>query len=202
MLRIKILTILIISSAFCIYSIKLDKSKIDNTKCIVCLQCISVCPVDAISWENGNVIIDEEKCEGYGLCAKRCPVNAITHYVVFKETQNESISEERPIDNKKIPKALDTSSSRTSDREGKIFKPLPDTTNRLKPDKTVEKTSKTKAFVIAKVCLGCRLCVESCPSGAVKIIQGKAVIDPDKCISCGECIKNCPVNAIKWKEID
>lgn len=202
MIKIKILTVLILTSAFCVYSIKLDKYKIDNTKCIGCLQCISVCPVDAISWENGKVIIDVEKCIGCGLCVERCPVNAITHYVIFKETQNEGISEEQPTDDKKIPRALDTSSSKAPPGKGEIPKPSPDTTNRIKPDKTGEKTSKAKAFVIAKECVGCRLCVESCPAGAIKMIKGKAVIDPDKCISCGECIKSCPVNAIKWKEID
>jgi NAD-dependent dihydropyrimidine dehydrogenase PreA subunit len=133
---------------------------------------------------------------------ERCPVNAITHYVIFKETQNEGISEEQPTDDKKIPRALDTSSSKAPPGKGEIPKPSPDTTNRIKPDKTGEKTSKAKAFVIAKECVGCRLCVESCPAGAIKMIKGKAVIDPDKCISCGECIKSCPVNAIKWKEID
>jgi len=196
------LTVLIITSAFYVYSIKLDKYKIDNTKCIGCLQCISICPVDAISQENGKVIIDEEKCIGCGLCVKRCPVNAITHYVVFKETQNNRITKEQPMDDKKIPRALDTSSSIAPAEKGEILKPSYDTTNRIKPDKTREKTSKAKAFVIAKECIGCGLCVKSCPAGAIKMIKGKAVIDPDKCISCGECIKNCPVNAIEWKEID
>ena len=149
------MTVLIITSAFCVYSIKLDKYKIDNTKCIGCLQCISVCPVDAISWDNGKIIIDEEKCIGCGLCVERCPVNAITHYVVFKETQNKDIPEEQLTDDKKIPEALDTSSSKAPDGKGEILKPSPDTANRIKPDKTREKTSKAKAFVIAKECIWC-----------------------------------------------
>ena len=53
-------------------------------------------------------------------------------------------------------------------------------------------------------CLGCTICIKSCPTQAIRVRDGKAIIIDDKCIDCGECIKVCPHNArvlllIPWK---
>ncbi len=45
-------------------------------------------------------------------------------------------------------------------------------------------------------CLGCTNCLKTCPTGAIRICDGKASIDYQKCISCGSCIKSCPSHAI------
>jgi len=45
-------------------------------------------------------------------------------------------------------------------------------------------------------CKACSVCVQVCPADAVRIINGKAVIDASKCIECGRCVEACPVNAI------
>jgi ferredoxin len=52
------------------------------------------------------------------------------------------------------------------------------------------------AKVDVKKCTGCESCIEECPSEAIKMVNGKAVIDPDNCIDCGVCIDACPVEAI------
>ena len=44
-------------------------------------------------------------------------------------------------------------------------------------------------------CLGCTNCVRSCPTQAIRVRKGKAVIIKEKCIDCGECIKVCPHHA-------
>ena len=41
------------------------------------LECISACPVNAISRQDGVVTIDHEKCTGCGKCAEACPFGAI-----------------------------------------------------------------------------------------------------------------------------
>jgi ferredoxin len=51
-------------------------------------------------------------------------------------------------------------------------------------------------------CIGCALCVKSCPVDAITMYKGKAVIDSDKCINCQICVigndsfLGCPTSAI------
>ena len=48
------------------------------------------------------------------------------------------------------------------------------------------------------LCHGCKKCsvVENCPSRAVSVMNGKAVIDGNKCTNCGVCIGKCPFGTV------
>ncbi len=46
-------------------------------------------------------------------------------------------------------------------------------------------------------CTGCTTCLKRCPTEAIRIRDGHAVITLDRCIDCGECIKLCPQKAKK-----
>lgn len=46
-------------------------------------------------------------------------------------------------------------------------------------------------------CTGCTTCLKHCPTEAIRIRDGHAVINPDRCIDCGECIRHCPHKAKK-----
>ena len=46
-------------------------------------------------------------------------------------------------------------------------------------------------------CTGCTTCLRHCPTEAIRIKNGHAVIDSERCIDCGECIRHCPHKAKK-----
>lgn len=46
-------------------------------------------------------------------------------------------------------------------------------------------------------CIGCTTCLRHCPTEAIRIKNGKAVINEKRCIDCGECIRVCPKKAKK-----
>jgi len=46
-------------------------------------------------------------------------------------------------------------------------------------------------------CVGCINCIKRCPTEAIRVRNGKAVILSDHCIDCGECIRVCPNHAKK-----
>jgi len=51
---------------------------------------------------------------------------------------------------------------------------------------------------VTEDCVGCGTCVDTCFIKAIKIVNGRAIIDP-YCRVCGRCAGACPSNAIKLK---
>ena len=45
-------------------------------------------------------------------------------------------------------------------------------------------------------CTGHMKCLRACPTQAIRIRHGKAVLLSDRCIDCGECVKVCPSHAV------
>ena len=50
----------------------------------------------------------------------------------------------------------------------------------------------------SELCRGCKKCIvaQGCPSKAVSVIDGKAVVDADVCTKCGVCVGKCPFGAV------
>ena len=46
-----------------------------------------------------------------------------------------------------------------------------------------------------ELCKGCTHCIKRCPTEAIRVRNGKAVIKTERCIDCAECIRMCPYNA-------
>ena len=46
-------------------------------------------------------------------------------------------------------------------------------------------------------CKGCTNCIKYCPTEAIRVRNGKAVIIKERCIDCGVCIRICPYHAKK-----
>ena len=48
----------------------------------------------------------------------------------------------------------------------------------------------------AKKCVGCVVCMKACPTKAIRVRGGKAIIMDERCVDCGECYRVCPHDAV------
>jgi NAD-dependent dihydropyrimidine dehydrogenase PreA subunit len=58
-----------------------------------------------------------------------------------------------------------------------------------------------KMQVDAEKCIGCGVCVEACPNGAIQLRDGLAVLDQTFCTQCQVCADVCPAGAIAAVEL-
>ena len=58
-----------------------------------------------------------------------------------------------------------------------------------------------KLYYRWKNCGECKLCETSCPTGAIKIVEGKPIVDTGTCIHCKLCIDNCPVSDVTVEKV-
>jgi len=53
-------------------------------------------------------------------------------------------------------------------------------------------------WVNEDMCVGCGVCVDDCPVGAITLKDDqKAIINEDECIRCGRCHDVCPQEAVR-----
>jgi len=60
------------------YEIELIRASCNHDVCSLCGNCVEICPYNAISIENDQIIIDEISCQGCGACSTVCKNNAMT----------------------------------------------------------------------------------------------------------------------------
>lgn len=49
----------------------------DNSKCVLCKQCIEYCTANALDIVDDKIVIDKNICIGCGHCSNKCPTNAM-----------------------------------------------------------------------------------------------------------------------------
>jgi Na+-translocating ferredoxin:NAD+ oxidoreductase subunit B len=52
-------------------------SAVTAEKCEACLTCVDICPMEAITADEGYATVDMDRCIGCGVCVTKCPANAI-----------------------------------------------------------------------------------------------------------------------------
>ena len=52
-----------------------------------------------------------------------------------------------------------------------------------------------KVCKILDKCIGCGQCTKACPTGAIRVVDKKAVID-ETCVGCAICLRTCKVDAV------
>lgn len=58
------------------------------------------------------------------------------------------------------------------------------------------------SYFVTDTCVGCLAnpCANVCPKEAIKIVNGRSIIDQNKCIKCGKCKDVCPYGAVVHRE--
>ena len=56
-----------------------------------------------------------------------------------------------------------------------------------------------RLIIDSALCVGCGICVDVCPFGALTLEDGLAVVN-DACTLCGACLDECPEGAISIAE--
>lgn len=122
-------------------------------------------------------------CSGCGDCAPRCPTGAIRAGAPF------TIDAPRCIDCGAC--GVVCQDEAILDAEGFIARFLEE------PDRPL-------AEVDPEACVGCAICVFSCPFGALRAAPhprgghfGIAVLRAEACVGCAICVMDCPYDAVR-----
>lgn len=54
------------------------------------------------------------------------------------------------------------------------------------------------AFILEKLCRGCKRCINACPVQAITMLSQLAIVDSTVCIECEACMESCMHGAITF----
>ena len=140
----------------------------------------------------GHVEGINEDCVFCGLCAKKCPADALT---VDRKTKTWKLDQFRcVICNVCVEtcpkKCITMDPSHRVPEYKKSYVEIQGKTEEPAPAKPTE---------AGEDCVFCGLCAKKCPEGAITVNRAEKqwAIDSEKCVGCGMCISSCPKKCIK-----
>ena len=168
--------------------------------CVGLGDCVHVCPFGAISISSkGVAVIDEDKCQSCGLCAKTCPKRIIglvpDHWTLHVDCS----SQDRGVAVRKTGCETGCLACGACERACP-FQAI----HVMRNNETSEQIGKTRAVTSLAVidydlCRECGLCEAACPTHAIRAQLGKTVSKAtigSGCVGCHLCVSACPMHAI------
>lgn len=155
-------------------------------------------PVVPREWQErtrGHVGINESDCIVCGICAKKCPANAIT---VDRKKRTWSIQRMQCI---QCNSCVEACPKTCLTMENQYTEPGPekvvDTFEIPKQEKAAAGASdggSKKLSCNLEDCVYCGLCAKNCPCDALTVDRKEKVwkVDEATCVSCGACLEKCP----------
>jgi len=184
---IQILFIVLLLSVVSLQVVTLISSRLGT-------QIVKICPTGAISMRGSKAVIDNEKCIG----CQRCVLGVS---VRFPQTQPQAVR--TPIVTS-VADSIPSSPLPSPPQNQTVSTKIKEAAKSVQPQTPQQSETKKAYKVNPDSCIGCQLCVSACPTQAISMVNGKAVIDKVKCINCGICANGdgndfpgCPVAAIK-----
>ena len=186
-----------------------------------CHRCTYVCPAGALT----PISLSEKQrtrigvasvsgsCVGCGLCAEKCPANAV-EIVSGSDGRKAIVSADHCIGCgvcRHVCPLPDGPAITVSGVTEQIRVKPPEARNEAEnTEKTAENekadegekpadnesssavSSRPVAVPIPELCVGCGLCSEECPVSAITMLDGLPNVNADACVGCGLCSEACP----------
>ena len=136
---------------------------------------------------DGDLQCDKETCVFCGLCAKACPVDALT---VDRKEKVWEVDKDTCV---KCGACIDKCPKKCLGFGGAAEEAK---------EEPAEPAKKSIASVEEDKCIGCNACANACPSEAIEdVVDNKWVLKEDECVGCAACVDVCPTDAISMKEV-